>query len=223
MALVTALTAASAGTSLLGGTLGLTQGILGANSSKAIGNYQAAIADVNSAISEMNAKRAESEARRAGENSKQLGLAAQQSAQDQDFEAAAQLGDLAAGNAISGLSGRSQDLVMSTAQSFAGRDRERLVLAGMADALRERAKGDELSAEATALRTEAAGFAADSVIARSNARMDAVNSRVSGLSSFIEGTLGAGQSLLEGSQSAAVRHDFSRAREWFDRKFRSGK
>ena len=219
MAFATALTATSAGSSILGGTLGLIQGIGQANAAKAIGNYQAVLASRSAAISDMNAKRAELDAKVADKNAKAVGLAGQEAAQDQDIEASIQLADIVGAQIASGVRGASSDAVVATARGFAARDRTRLSLQGLAEMTKARGIGDQLRQDASDFRAQRDSDLADMAVIKSNAQSEATSARLGGISSFMQGLSGAGGSLLDGSKSAAVRHDFSRAREWVARQY----
>lgn len=220
MAFATILTAFNAAASVGGGLLGMRAAGAEAAGARASGLYQAGVARNQQMLNQANAAQAERDAVTARQNAERAGLTGQLRAQSQDFEARDQIDQFIAGQAASGLTGRSPAAVVSSLERLAARDRQRIGEAGTADAEQFRAQSHAFRTEAANLRSSAAAAGADAEMTLANARSAADAAKTTGFTSLLQGFTGAGNALLDGSRSYAVRHDLSKVGDWFTRKFR---
>lgn len=193
------------------GALSLASGAMGAADARQQGRYRAAVARNQAAVAEQNALRAERDADIEFDNAGRVILAGGRQARDQDRKAAEQIGEVRAVQSASGVTGTSQQRVISMLQRLAGVDRQRIVDDAGADAETTRRRGQSFLNEAADLRSGANN-------ARTDARMAIANSKSAARSSLLEGVAGAlgagGQAgtMLATAQSPSRANFFARRR-----------
>ncbi len=197
----------TAGASAASGVIGFVGAQQAAAGAQANAAYSAAVARNQAFTNEQNAIRAEADAEEAYATAGNLGFAGQESARDQDFLAAGEIADTRVAHAGSGVTGRSQKLVIAALEEMAGRDRTRIRTEGDNQARQAIGQGEDFMAEAADLRTGAASARADAKMSIANGQRSAASARLSGISSLITGATGVGQTLLD--MSPTQRKDLS--------------
>ena len=160
-------------------------------------------------ISEENARRANEDSRRALENAKRVGVAGQVAGQDQDFSAAEQMGQVAAMQGASGVTGASQAGVRGALERLAARDRTRIAMAGQEKAGAVRAQAGEFAAEATGYLNDANAARTDIDMTRVNTQAGVGASRLAAFGNLMGGGMQVGELFLDPRRTSVMRDSFN--------------
>lgn len=181
------LSAGAAAASGISSFMGMRQGNAASMENQRL---QIAIANRNRAIMETNAKTAERDLAIAERASGDTALSGQEAAQQQDFAAAAEIGQEVARTGASGLRGHQG---ANTLRRLAGMDRRNISRARDADVMDARSRVSSIEGQITDFNLAAAGYADDAVAARVRGEAERRDNTIRGWGGVASSIIGLAQ------------------------------
>ena len=162
-----------------------------AKQQKAQGEYEAASLRNQASVEEFNSYEDQRDAEFARQNALSVGFTSQENAQFQDETSAREIGDLEAAQAVSGLTGGSQQNVRRTLALLSSRDRSRARVEGDNQAAALRQQSHDFSVNAANRTNNAVALKADATNTLLNAKRSARSTLIGGAIEAV-GTIAGG-------------------------------